>query len=373
MRTSMNGICKNLLAIACLPLFWAGGVPSLCAAAAQFYHPDHLGSVNVSTDEGGDLGGLSTYTPFGETVIARERSDRSNLPTNHLYTHQELDRESSLYDYGARYYDPALSQFVSIDLVEENPPYAYAFNNPIIFIDPDGRDPKMYSPDIYPSVLDYRAEHNGEDPPNSLIQQWQEEISLERALPVVLFGMVVKKGARPHPNQKVTDEQVQVAYRRTPNSYGVAAQLGISQHTAWRRLASLFGKGYRPRGQEPRTALGKVYEEIAEADGNFSKAARELGYKKSAISSRLGNQKMLETLRILFPPASPSAKGLEWEPILSALKEQQGNVRVVARQFEVDPATIRGWIEAHYKGGQEQFRVDFPPRHDWRWRNRDAK
>jgi RHS repeat-associated protein len=57
---------------------------------------------------------------------------------------KELDAETGLYYYGARYYDPRSSVWLGVDpLGEKHPnmsPYAYCANNPINLIDPDGRD-----------------------------------------------------------------------------------------------------------------------------------------------------------------------------------------------------------------------------------------
>ena len=48
------------------------------------------------------------------------------------------------YDYGARFYDPALGRFHSVDPLLEKyygtTPFAYVSNNPLRFTDPDGRD-----------------------------------------------------------------------------------------------------------------------------------------------------------------------------------------------------------------------------------------
>lgn len=76
---------------------------------------------------------------FGE-VLVDEHSTTNKMP--YLFNGKELDFETGLYYYGARYYDPKTSIFLNVDpLVEKTgTSYAYTYNNPIRFIDPDGRE-----------------------------------------------------------------------------------------------------------------------------------------------------------------------------------------------------------------------------------------
>jgi RHS repeat-associated protein len=80
--------------------------------------------------------------PFGETM-AEQRQYTYGTP--YKFNGKESDEETGLYYYGARYYDPKLSMWYGVDpLVHKMPawsPYNYTANNPINFIDPDGRFP----------------------------------------------------------------------------------------------------------------------------------------------------------------------------------------------------------------------------------------
>ena len=66
------------------------------------------------------------------------------IENKYLYNGKELndDWDINLYEYGARWYDPAIGRWTSVDpLADIAPswtPYRYAFDNPLIFIDPDG-------------------------------------------------------------------------------------------------------------------------------------------------------------------------------------------------------------------------------------------
>lgn len=120
-----------------------GGLVSLnptTTAHTYFYHPDHLGSSSLITDGTGHAVQHIQYVPFGEVFI-EQRNSTWNTP--YKFNGKELDVETGLYYYHARYYDPKTSVWLSVDPLAEKTPsessYAYCGNNPIMFIDPDGR------------------------------------------------------------------------------------------------------------------------------------------------------------------------------------------------------------------------------------------
>ena len=107
-----------------------------------FFHPDHLGSSNYITNFVGDVCQHMEYFAFGETFV-EEHKNSNNSP--YKFNGKELDDESGLYYYGARYYDPRISIWASIDpLAEKMPswsPYSFCFDNPMRYVDPDGQAP----------------------------------------------------------------------------------------------------------------------------------------------------------------------------------------------------------------------------------------
>ena len=98
------------------------------------------------------------YTPWGEVFL--ERRNGSFFYSPYLYNGKELDEETGLYYYGARYYDPKMSVWYSTDPMQEKYPwmttYGYCINNPIKLVDPNGEDwyqdedgTMQFSPDVH--------------------------------------------------------------------------------------------------------------------------------------------------------------------------------------------------------------------------------
>ena len=126
-----------------------------------YYHGDHLGSANIVSDfEGGKYEHLE-YTPYGELWV--EDTDAA-YHTPFRFTSKEWDEETELYYYGARYMHPRNSTWISADpagfelvnpmeqdengklvakqsysLIEGVNWYSYCSNNPVKYVDPDGK------------------------------------------------------------------------------------------------------------------------------------------------------------------------------------------------------------------------------------------
>jgi RHS repeat-associated protein len=96
---------------------------------------DHLNSTRVIIDPQGKVIGQYSYDTYGATSIIQPPP----FQYNRLYTGQEYEPEVGLYNYKARHYDPQIGRFLMADPAAQFPsPYAYAANNPLIYVDPTG-------------------------------------------------------------------------------------------------------------------------------------------------------------------------------------------------------------------------------------------
>jgi RHS repeat-associated protein len=88
---------------------------------------------------------VTNYYPFGATYFDDSAVKASDYQP-YKFNGKELDRMHGLdtYDYGARQHDPILARWDRIDPLCEKyyniSPYAYCANNPVRFVDPDGRE-----------------------------------------------------------------------------------------------------------------------------------------------------------------------------------------------------------------------------------------
>jgi RHS repeat-associated protein len=113
--------------------------------AYQYNLKDHLGNTRVTIDDNGGTVRViqeDEYYAFGLDKVLY----RFGTENKYLYNGKEKqDVLSEEYDYGARFYDPVIGRWTSVDPLAEQmrrySPYNYGFDNPIRFIDPDGMAP----------------------------------------------------------------------------------------------------------------------------------------------------------------------------------------------------------------------------------------
>jgi RHS repeat-associated protein len=109
-----------------------------------YYHPDYLGHVEYITDLDGLPYQHFYYTAWGETLI-EEKATRPgiNFDSPYRFNGKELDEETGLYYYGARYYNPTVSVWLGVDPKSQwypnKSPYNFSGNNPAMIIDPNGK------------------------------------------------------------------------------------------------------------------------------------------------------------------------------------------------------------------------------------------
>ncbi|GAB1255821.1 hypothetical protein NBRC116494_03230 [Aurantivibrio plasticivorans] len=117
-----------------------------------YTHTDHLGSINVITNEDGEIDSGKDFDPFGgyrhldwSAISAAPTWLKQAQTTSRGFTgHEQLD-DVGLIHMNGRVYDPLLGRFISPDVVVQAPHfsqsynrYAYVWNNPVSMIDPTG-------------------------------------------------------------------------------------------------------------------------------------------------------------------------------------------------------------------------------------------
>ena len=152
---------------------------------------------------------VTNYYPFGAPYADATASKGSDVQP-YKYNGKELDLMHGLntYDYGARQYNPVTARWDRIDPLSEKyynvSPYNYCHNNPVMLIDPDGKD-DYYTSDgrflgtnnektdyIYISD-NYKQLKNGSYAINSRVALPESDISA-KALSKIFTDIVKKMG-----------------------------------------------------------------------------------------------------------------------------------------------------------------------------------
>ncbi|MBP5613045.1 MAG: RHS repeat-associated core domain-containing protein, partial [Bacteroidales bacterium] len=115
--------------------------PANATSNIFYYHMNHLGSTAFVTDQNQNITQGFLYAPFGEITTEYAPLWQNGTLPKYAFNAKELDEETGMYYYEARYYKPPV--FTSRDPMSEKyfwmTPYAYCANNPVKYVDPDGR------------------------------------------------------------------------------------------------------------------------------------------------------------------------------------------------------------------------------------------
>lgn len=121
------------------------------ATGITYYHLDRQGSPVIATNESAQVVWRAKYRPFGERS---QNADYflASLGNPVWFSGHVQDHWTGLSYMQARYYHPLLGRFLSIDPAPVRPDspasfnrYAYAYNNPYRYADPDGREALLIS------------------------------------------------------------------------------------------------------------------------------------------------------------------------------------------------------------------------------------
>ena len=113
-------------------------IDEILQSTGQNFLYDGLGSVTGLSNASGAKTATYGYDAFGTLRFSSGTASNAN---NYLYTGRELDRESNLYNYRNRYYNPQVGRFLTKDPIGLRGGvnyYQYVRNNPTDYIDPYG-------------------------------------------------------------------------------------------------------------------------------------------------------------------------------------------------------------------------------------------
>ena len=108
----------------------------------HYYIQDYLGNNRMVVSKSGAIEQITHYYPYGGIIGGIDKNPNFQ---HYKYAGKELTRTYGLewYDVCARQYDPVVPSWNSIDPMAEKyywlSPYSYCANNPVKFVDPDGR------------------------------------------------------------------------------------------------------------------------------------------------------------------------------------------------------------------------------------------
>jgi RHS repeat-associated protein len=139
--------CKSIGRVIRALAGFALGACLATAATAQtvtYFHNDLSGSPAMATDASGQVLWKESYRPYGSKNTNSAEGNQQAIG----FAGRPFDASTGLSYMDARYYDPVLGRFMGVDPAAPDAAnvhslnrYAYANNNPLRYVDPDGNSP----------------------------------------------------------------------------------------------------------------------------------------------------------------------------------------------------------------------------------------
>ncbi len=215
----------------------------------RFLHTDHLGSVDVVSNEAGFEVDRRSYDAWGaprDPQWGGHGPISSNVATRRGFTWHEAEDDVGLINAKGRIYDPVITRFLQTDPViadlldaQTVNPYSYVFNRPLVFTDPSGFDAEPELP--------YWANYA---PPNPAFVD-----NVYHFPPDMLFVQTLR--AAREPPAAPPPVQAPAAADHAPSA---PERVGPSAMTPAEQIA--FGAGERALQLAPQLALGIVFNYI---------------------------------------------------------------------------------------------------------------
>ena len=240
-----------------------------------YYHSDHLGSTSYVTDGNGNITQYEAYLPYGELLVD-EHSSSESMP--YKFNGKQLDDETGLYYYGARYMNPVASIWYGVDpLVEKYSNisgFCYVKDNPLKFVDYKGEEPTA-------SEAARMAAHVYGDKKNILINGWKVSNKSFGAIKLVNS----KSGLNSAVYERTTNGKTEYAY--------VFAGTDMSEYNDVKAdVKQAYGFGSRQYDNAVLNA-SVISNKLKESDSELTFVGHSLGGGEAALCALVTNRKAI--------------------------------------------------------------------------------
>jgi RHS repeat-associated protein len=349
--------------------------------AWRFIHPDHLGSVDVITDDAGAEVDRRSYDAWGaprDPNWGVNGPASQNVSTRRGFTWHEWDDDVKLVNAKGRIYDPVIARFLQTDPViadlldaQTVNPYSYAFNRPLVFTDPDGFDAEPVSVLIYGGGSPaYAAPDHAQlvlDEQKTWLMQWPRQ---PPATPMIVQAPAAADHAPSAPERVGPSDLTpaeQVAYGAGERAVELAPELALGVLTNFvgapsgghcvTQLCSGQADGTRLLDEVNQAnplyvgALDVVKGADAHEKGDYVGVGRAgMGLVTTVVMTAITLKGARATRG---PPKAAGESGTVWDHITATQPECAGTA--VPKSFEVTAGGSRFWVHPNATKHMAEF------------------